>query len=229
MSLVAATRYVFAIKTNVALILASACGYYFLAGVQTFGVEFVTEQYGIAQALSSLVLVLVGVAGVVGVLAGGTLGDFLLHRGYLNGRILVSAIAAAPAVVFFIPAIFTHSPLTALPYISLAVLALAAQNPPLDAAPARHHATAPVGASGGRAHLPADDGPGVRTAPLRGRLRLHLRRRAFRSPVDLYDHAPPAGGKRLLPLQGASHVSTRRRNGKRDARTARRHSRPRMT
>jgi MFS family permease len=134
MSLLAATRYVLAIKTNVALILASACGYYFLAGVQTFGVEFVTEQYGIAQALSSLVLVLVGAAGVVGVLAGGTLGDFLLHRGYLNGRILVSAIAAALAVVFFIPAIFTHSPLTALPYISLAVLALAAQNPPLDAA-----------------------------------------------------------------------------------------------
>jgi MFS family permease len=134
MSVVDATRYVLAIKTNVALILASACGYYFLAGVQTFGVEFVTEQYGIAQALSSLVLVLVGAAGVVGVLAGGTLGDFLLHRGYLNGRILVSAIAAALAVVFFIPAIFTHSPLTALPYISLAVLALAAQNPPLDAA-----------------------------------------------------------------------------------------------
>jgi MFS family permease len=134
MSLLAATRYVLAIKTNVALILASACGYYFLAGVQTFGVEFVTEQYGIAQALSSLVLVVVGAAGVVGVLAGGTLGDFLLHRGYLNGRILVSAIAAGLAVVFFIPAIFTHSPLTALPYISLAVLALAAQNPPLDAA-----------------------------------------------------------------------------------------------
>ena len=134
MSIVAATRYVLAIKTNVALILASACGYYFLAGVQTFGVEFVTKQYGIAQALSSLVLVVVGAAGVVGVVGGGALGDFLLHRGYLNGRILVSAVAAALAVVFFIPAIFTSSALTALPYIALAVLALAAQNPPLDAA-----------------------------------------------------------------------------------------------
>jgi MFS family permease len=134
MNLVAATRYVLAIRTNVFLILASACGYYFLAGVQTFGVEFVTEQYGIAQVLSSLVLVVVGAAGVVGVLAGGALSDFLLHRRYLNARILVSAIAAALAVVFFIPAIFTRSPLTALPYISLAVLALAAQNPPLDAA-----------------------------------------------------------------------------------------------
>jgi MFS family permease len=134
MGLLAATRYVLAIKTNVALIVASACGYYFLAGVQTFGVEFVTKQYGIAQVLSTLVLLVVGAAGVVGVLAGGTLGDLLLHRGYLNGRILVSALSATLAVILFIPAVFTRSPLTALPYISFAVLALAAQNPPLDAA-----------------------------------------------------------------------------------------------
>jgi MFS family permease len=134
MGLLAATRYVLSIKTNVALILASAGGYYFLSGVQTFGVEFVTKQYGIAQALSGLVLVVVGAAGVFGVLVGGSLGDAFLHRGYLNGRILVATIAAGAAVILFIPAIFTRSPLTALPYISFAVLALSAQNPPLDAA-----------------------------------------------------------------------------------------------
>jgi len=134
MGLLAATRYVLSIKTNVAIILASAGGYYFLSGVQTFGVEFVTKQYGIAQALSTLVLLAVGAAGVLGVLAGGALGDFLLHRGYLNGRILVSTIAASAAVILFVPAIFTRSPLTALPYISLAALALSAQNPPIDAA-----------------------------------------------------------------------------------------------
>jgi MFS family permease len=134
MGLLAATRYVLSIKTNVALILASAGGYYFLAGVQTFGVEFVTKQYGIAQVLSTLVLVLVGAAGVFGVLIGGSLGDALLHRGYLNSRILVSTIAAAAAAILFIPAIFTRNPLTALPYICFAVLALSAQNPPLDAA-----------------------------------------------------------------------------------------------
>ena len=134
MGLLAATRYVLSIKTNVAIILASAGGYYFLSGVQTFGVEFVTKQYGIAQALSTLVLLVIGAAGVLGVLAGGALGDFLLHRGYLNGRILVSAIAATVAVVLFVPAVFTRSPLTALPYISLAAFALSAQNPPIDAA-----------------------------------------------------------------------------------------------
>jgi MFS family permease len=134
MGLIAASRYVLSIKTNIAIILASAGGYFFLSGVQTFGVEFVTKQYGIAQALSTLVLLVVGAAGVLGVLAGGALGDFLLHRGYLNGRILVSAVSATAAVVLFIPAIFTRSPLTALPYIALAALTLSAQNPPIDAA-----------------------------------------------------------------------------------------------
>jgi MFS family permease len=134
LGIVGAVRYVLSIKTNVALILASAGGYYFLSGVQTFGVEFVTKQYRIAQVLSTLVLLAVGAAGVVGVLAGGAIGDALLRRGYLNGRILVAGISAAAAVILFVPAIFTRSSLTALPYISLAALALSAQNPPINAA-----------------------------------------------------------------------------------------------
>ena len=54
MGLLAGTRYVLRIRTNVVLILSSACGYYFLAGVQTFGVEFTTRQYSIDQALANL-------------------------------------------------------------------------------------------------------------------------------------------------------------------------------
>jgi MFS family permease len=134
MGLIAATRYMLRIRTNVVLIVASACGYYFLAGVQTFGVEFVTRQYGIDQALGTLVLLVVGGGGVVGVLAGGALGDLLLRRGRLEGRILVAAVAATAAVVLFVPAVFTRSAVSALPYITFAALALSAQNPPLDAA-----------------------------------------------------------------------------------------------
>jgi hypothetical protein len=113
---------------------ASACGYFFLAGVQTFGVEFVMKQYRIGHALGTLVLLVVGVGGIGGVLAGGALGDLLLRRGYLNGRILVSAIAASIAVALFVPALFTRTAFSALPYITFAALALSAQNPPLDAA-----------------------------------------------------------------------------------------------
>jgi MFS family permease len=129
-----ATRYILRIRTNVILILASAGGYFFLSGVQTFGVEFVTRQYSIDQALGTLVLLVVGVGAVIGVLAGGAVGDLLLRRGVFAGRILVSAVAASVAVVLFVPAIFTHHATQALPYIVLAALALSAQNPPLDAA-----------------------------------------------------------------------------------------------
>jgi MFS family permease len=134
LGLLAATRYVLSIRTNVVLILASACGYYFLAGVQTFGVEFTTHQYGIDQALANLLLLVVGAGAITGVLAGGSIGDALLHRGHLNSRILVAAIAAVASVALFIPAIFSHRALTAVPYLIFAALAVSAQNPPLDAA-----------------------------------------------------------------------------------------------
>jgi MFS family permease len=134
LNLLAATRYILRIRTNVILILASAGGYFFLAGVQTFGVEFVTHQYGINQALGTLVLLVVGAGGVAGVLAGGAIGDLLLHRGFINGRILVGAVAATVAFILFVPAIFTRSAGSALPYITFAALALSAQNPPIDAA-----------------------------------------------------------------------------------------------
>ena len=100
---------------NVALIVSGACGYYFLAGIQTFGVEFVRGQYGVGQVLANFLLLVVGPGAVVGVLAGGPLGDALLRRGQINGRVMVAAVAAAATVVLFIPALLTHSALAALP------------------------------------------------------------------------------------------------------------------
>jgi MFS family permease len=134
LGIVAATRYILSIPTNIELIVAGACGYYFLAGVQTFGIEFSTKQYGIDQPLANLLLLVVGAGAILGVLAGGQLGDFLLRRGHLTGRVLVAVFAATACVVLFIPAIFTHSSLTAVPYLMAAAFALSAQNPPLDAA-----------------------------------------------------------------------------------------------
>jgi MFS family permease len=129
-----AVRYVLRVRTNVALIVSGACAYYFLAGVQTFGVEFVRGQYGVGQVLANFLLLVVGAGAVIGVLAGGPVGDTLLHRGRINGRVLVAAVAAAATVALFIPALVARSAVTALPYIVLAAAALSAQNPPIDAA-----------------------------------------------------------------------------------------------
>ncbi|MGH3164869.1 MAG: MFS transporter, partial [Trebonia sp.] len=113
-----AVRYVLRIRTNLVLIIASACGYYFMAGVETFGTEFTREQYHLSQAVANLRLVALGAGAgaVAGVLVGGTAADALLRRFHLNGRILVVALAATGTVVLFIPAIFTRDLIAALPY-----------------------------------------------------------------------------------------------------------------
>jgi MFS family permease len=134
MGFIAAVRYALAVRTNVALIISSACGYYFLAGVQTFGSEFVSGQYHVAEVFANLLLLVVGGGAVVGVLVSGPLSDAMLRRGHLDARITVGAIAAIATTVLFIPALLTHSVLTALPYVVLAGAALSAQNPPIDAA-----------------------------------------------------------------------------------------------
>ena len=134
MRFIASVRYALAVRTNVALIISSACGYYFLAGVQTFGTEFVSGQYHVAQVFANLLLLVVGGGAVVGVLVAGPLSDMMLRRGHLDARITVAAIAATATTVLFIPALVTHSVLEALPYVVLAGAALSAQNPPIDAA-----------------------------------------------------------------------------------------------
>jgi MFS family permease len=134
MNLWEAVKHVLAVRTNVILIVSSACAYYFLAGVQTFGSQFAKQQYSINQAVANLLLLLVGLGAIGGVLAGGALGDRLLRRGMLNGRIMVSAVSALLAVIAFGPALFTRSASHAVLWLLFAVLLLSAQNPPLDAA-----------------------------------------------------------------------------------------------
>jgi MFS family permease len=134
MGLVAATRYILSIRSNVVMIIAGACGYFYLAGVQTFGAELVHQQYGIDQALANLLILALGLGAVIGVLVGGRLGDALLGRGILNGRMLVAAVTSGIAALAFIPALLTHHAMHALPYLILAAFGLSAQNPPLNAA-----------------------------------------------------------------------------------------------
>jgi len=106
MNFIAATRYVLSVRTNLVLIGASACGYYFIAGVQTFGSEFAKEQYRIDQALANVLLLVIGIGALGGVLAGGALGDRLLRRGNLSGRLYVAIGAAGLTPVLFAPALF---------------------------------------------------------------------------------------------------------------------------
>jgi MFS family permease len=134
LGIIEATRHILSIRTNVVMIVASAGGYFYLSGVQTFGTELAHDQYGINQAVANLVLLILGAGAVVGVLAGGWFGDRLLRRGMITGRLRVAWVAAVIAAVAFIPALATHKVLHAIPFLMLAALGLSGQNPPLDAA-----------------------------------------------------------------------------------------------
>ena len=134
MSLRSAIRHVLRVRTNVVLIASSSLGYFFLAGVEIFGVEFVKGQYNIGQVTANGLLLVVGIGAIAGVLLGGTLSDSLLRRRHINSRLTVSALAATATIVLFIPALITRSAGSALPYLLFAALALSAQNPAIDAA-----------------------------------------------------------------------------------------------
>lgn len=129
-----ATRYLLGIRSNLVLIIASACLYFYLAGLETFGAEFASQQYGVPQAVANLLILLVGIGAVAGVLVGGTLSDSLLRRRFLNARVAVAGVGAVLCTLLFLPATLTRSTVTAIPYLALAAFGLTVQEAPIDAA-----------------------------------------------------------------------------------------------
>jgi MFS family permease len=134
MSLWRATTYILRIRTNLVLIAASALGYFYFTGVTTFGLVYFQGRYHLAHGTATLLVMLVGVGGLVGVLVGGRLADRWLERGNVNSRIIVAAGSFALAALFFLPGLLTASVAISLPLFMLAGIAFGARNPPLDAA-----------------------------------------------------------------------------------------------
>lgn len=129
-----AAWYVVRIPTNLVLIIASALGYYYFAGMTVFGVELAEEWYRVSHSSAIGLVLLFGVGGLAGALSGGRLGDRLLARQYLSARVIVATSAYLAAAIFLIPALLTPWLYLAVPTLILAGYCLGAVNPPLDAA-----------------------------------------------------------------------------------------------
>jgi len=129
-----AVRYVFLVRTNIVIIVASSLGYFFLAGLRTFAVLYVRGHFGIDQGLTIVLLGLVGAAAVLGLLVAGRTADRLLERGHLDARLVVGGVGYLAAAAFVLPGLLSHTLLLSLPLLMVAAAALAAPNPPLDAA-----------------------------------------------------------------------------------------------
>jgi predicted MFS family arabinose efflux permease len=129
-----AMRYVLSVRTNVVLIIASALGYFYFSAVEGFGVEFEQRHYGLSQSVSSVITLVLGIGALTGVLSGGRIADYLLHRNRNCARIEVPGVAVPLSGLLFIPALVTTSLATAVPLLIGAALFLGMANPPLDAA-----------------------------------------------------------------------------------------------
>ncbi len=127
-------RYVLSIHTNVVLIVASAFGYFFYSGLQTFAVVFLRDRFSIGQSLASTLLVVLGSGAIVGFLATGRIGDALLARHHIAAHPIIAGVSLLIAAALFLPALLTTSLLIAAPLLFLAAGGLGGANPALDAA-----------------------------------------------------------------------------------------------
>jgi predicted MFS family arabinose efflux permease len=127
-------RYMLRIPSYRLLVMASALGYFFFAGVRAFAMIFVAGQYGLSRGTASMLVFVVGFGALVGVVASGRISQWLFERGWLDARVVVPGGALFLAAVLTAPAIWTHSAVLGFGLLTLASGFLAAANPPLDAA-----------------------------------------------------------------------------------------------
>jgi len=127
-------RWVCRVPTYLSLVVASALGYFFLSGVRTFALIYARGRFDIGQGMATVAFLLIGLAAVAGVVLSGRWTDRFIYRGRVDARLLVGGMGFLVAAVVFIPALMTGSVLIGLPLFLVASFALAAPNPPVDAA-----------------------------------------------------------------------------------------------
>lgn len=127
-------RYVLAVRSNVTLIVASALGYFFFGGVETFALIYLEGHYGAGQATATLIALGVGAAAIGGAVVGGRVTDLELRRGHIEARLLIPAAAFVLAAVVFVPAILSSVLIVSIPLFLVAGFFIAVPNPGLDSA-----------------------------------------------------------------------------------------------
>lgn len=129
-----ATRFVLRIRTNVALIIGSGLGYFFLAGLETFAVLYFRERYDVGQGVATMMFLVVALGAVGGVVVSGRVTDGLIHRGRTSARVLVGSVAYLGTAVAFIPGALIPVMALSMPIFFIAAFCAGAANPPVDAA-----------------------------------------------------------------------------------------------
>jgi len=134
LGLVASIRYILSVPTNVLMIISSALGYFYFAGLSTFALLFVRGHYHASQATAELVLGGLVAGALIGTLVSGRVTDALVARGALEARIWIPAVCYVGAALLLIPGIASDHLTPAVWFDIAGAGLLSAANPPLDAA-----------------------------------------------------------------------------------------------
>lgn len=133
MSLREAVSYVLRLRTNRVLIIGSALGWFFFAGVRTFAIIFLRGHFGVGQTAATALLVVIGAGGLLGVLVGGRISDRLLEDGRLNARVVVAFVGYGLTPFLLAPGIVSTALWVSIPLFFAGTATLGAANPPVDA------------------------------------------------------------------------------------------------
>jgi MFS family permease len=129
-----AIRYVLRVRTNLVIIIASALGYFFFAGLRSFAIIFATSHYGISKPVATVLVLVIGAGALAGVFFGGRISDRMLRRGHIRVRVVVPAACLLAITPLIAPGIATTSVAVAIPLLTAGAVLLGAPNPPMDAA-----------------------------------------------------------------------------------------------
>jgi MFS family permease len=132
-SLITVLRTLVRIRTNRVVLAADSVSNFFFAGVASFSVLFITERYGLSTASVDALAPVIALGVVVGILAGGRLGDHLTRRADGGKRLAVASGCQLVATGIFACALLSGSVVAAGVLLLLGASVLGGAGPCRDA------------------------------------------------------------------------------------------------
>jgi predicted MFS family arabinose efflux permease len=126
--------YLLKLPTYTLVIAASALAYYFFSGVRAFGMIYITKHYGISSSGGSALVLVAGIGGLIGTVAGGRVAERLLQRGVLSARLIVPAAALFLSIPFLGGGIWVTGIALGIILLTIGAFLMAAAVAPIDAA-----------------------------------------------------------------------------------------------
>jgi MFS family permease len=126
-------RAMVTIRTNLIVLVADSVGNFFYAGAASFAVLFISERYHLSNATVDALAPILAAGVIVGILAGGRLGDRLTRQRGGEERVVVAATCQLVATALFGAALLSPSVYVASVFLFLGATVLGGAGPCLDA------------------------------------------------------------------------------------------------